>query len=153
MTFIKIMNKTPSQHVAVCNGNEGYSLPNRARIATGDTDPGGGDCEIRNGIVFEDPTHSRSEGAKASIAIHIRILVRRGQPLPLGVSPRHMWWQFCTPRNFFPVQSEPHEYFVPCILYPLQDKGKSVENYYAQYIKGKWVVPANPTKFSSLRYF
>ena len=90
MTFIKNMNKTPSQHVAPCNGNEGYTLPTRARIATGDTYQGGGDGKIRNAIAFEDPTHSRSDGAKAPIAIHIRILVLRGRPLPLGLSPRRM---------------------------------------------------------------
>ena len=90
MTFIKNMNKTPSQHVAPCNGNEGYSLRTRACIATGDTYPGGEDCKISNAIAFEDPTHSRSDGAKAPIAIHIRILVRRGQPLHLGISTRRM---------------------------------------------------------------
>ena len=100
--FAKDMNKIPSQHVAPCNGNGGYPLPTRARIATEDTYPGGGDCKIRNAIAFEDPTHSRSDGAKAPIAIHIRILVLRGRPPPLGLSPRRMWWQFCTPRNFLP---------------------------------------------------
>ena len=57
MTFIKNMNKTPSQHVAPCNGNGGYPLPTRARIATGDKYPGGGDGKIRNAIAFEDHTH------------------------------------------------------------------------------------------------
>ena len=90
MIFIKNMNKTPSQHVAPCNGNGGYPLPIRARIGTGDKYPGGGDSKIRNAIAFEDPTHSRSDRAQAPIAIHIRILVRRGQPLPLGLSPRRM---------------------------------------------------------------
>ena len=32
-------------------------------------------AQIRNAIAFEDPTHSWSDGAKAPIAIHIRILV------------------------------------------------------------------------------
>ena len=102
MKLAKDMNKVPSQHVAPCNGNGGYPLPTRARIATGDKYPGGGDCKIRNAIAFEDPTHSRSDGAKAAIAMHIRILVRRGRPLPLGLSPHRMYWQFCTPGNFFP---------------------------------------------------
>ena len=90
MTFIKDLNRIPSQHVAPCNGNEGYSLPTRARIATGDTYPGSGDGRICNAIAFEDPTQSRTDGAKAPIAIYIRILVRRGQPLPLGLSSRRM---------------------------------------------------------------
>ena len=47
----------------------------RARIATGDKCPGGRDGKIRNAIAFENPTHSRSDWAKAPIAIHIRILV------------------------------------------------------------------------------
>ena len=75
VTFAKDMKKIPSQHVAPCNGNGGYPLPTRARIATGDKYPGGGDCKIRDAIAFEDPTRSRSDGAKAPIAIHIRILV------------------------------------------------------------------------------
>ena len=77
VTLTKAMNKIPSQHVAPCIGNGGYPLPTRARIATGDTYPGSGDCKIRNAIAFEDPTHSRSGEVKAPIAIHIRILVRR----------------------------------------------------------------------------
>ena len=87
VTLIKNMNKIPSQHVAPCNGNEGYSLPTRACIATVDKYPSGLD---RNAIAFEDPTHPRSDGAKAPIAIHIRIRVRRGRLLPLGLSPRCM---------------------------------------------------------------
>ena len=87
VTPVKNMKKIPSQHVAPCNGNAGYPLPTRARTATGDKYPGGA---IRNAIAFEDPTHSRSDGAKAPIAIHIRIPVRRGRPLPLGLSPRRM---------------------------------------------------------------
>ena len=90
MTLAKDMNKIPSQHVAPRNGNGGYPLPTRARIATGDKYPGDGGCEIRNAIAFEDPTHSRSDGAKAPIAIHIKILVRRGRPLPLGLSHHRM---------------------------------------------------------------
>ena len=90
VSFVKNMKKKPSQHVAPWNGNEGYSLPTRARIATRGTYPGGRDCGIRNAIAFEDPTHSRSDGAKAPIPIHIRILVRKGRPLPLGLSPRRM---------------------------------------------------------------
>ena len=39
----KNMNKIPSKHVAPCNNSTGYSLPTRARIATGDEYPGGGD--------------------------------------------------------------------------------------------------------------
>ena len=39
--LVKNMNKMPSQNLAPCNGNEGYSLPTRARIATGGTYPGG----------------------------------------------------------------------------------------------------------------
>ena len=35
VTFVKEMNKIPSQHVAPCNGNEGYPLPTGERIATG----------------------------------------------------------------------------------------------------------------------
>ena len=97
----KDMNKTPSQHAAPCNGNGGYPLPTRAHIVTGDKYPGGVDGKIRNAIAFEDPSHSRSDGAKAPIAIHIRIPVPRGRPLPLGLSPRRMYWQFCTPRNLF----------------------------------------------------
>ena len=99
--FTKDMNKTPSQHAAPCNGNGGYPLPTQARIATGDKYPGGGDGKIRNAIAFEQPTHSRSDGAKAPIAFHIRILVRRGRPLPLALSPRLMELQFCTPRKTF----------------------------------------------------
>ena len=90
VTLVKNMKKMPSQHVAPCNGNEGYSLPTRARIATGGTYPGGGDGRLCNAIAFEDPIHSRSEGAKAPIAIHIKIPVRRGRLLPLGLSPRRM---------------------------------------------------------------
>ena len=71
VTFAKDMNKISSQHVTPCNGNEGYPLPTWAVVATGDTYPGGGDCKIPNAIAFEDPTHSRSDGAKAPIAIHI----------------------------------------------------------------------------------
>ena len=56
----------PSQHVAPCNGNEGYSLPSRAHIATGDTYPGGGDGRISNAIAFEDPTYSRNDGGKGT---------------------------------------------------------------------------------------
>ena len=55
MTLIKNMNKTPSQHVAPCNGNEGYSLPTRARMATRDTYPSGGDCKINNAIALKTP--------------------------------------------------------------------------------------------------
>ena len=90
MTLIKTMNKTPSQLVAPCNGNEGYSLQTRPRLATGNTYPGGGHSKICNTIAFEDPTHSRTDVAKAPIAINIRILVRRGRLLPLGLSPRRM---------------------------------------------------------------
>ena len=90
MTFIKSMDKTPSQHVAPCNGSGRYLSPTPARIATGEKYPGGGDGKICNAIAFEDPTDSRSDGAKAPIVIHIRILVRRGQVLPLGLSPRRM---------------------------------------------------------------
>ena len=90
VTLVKNMNKIPREHVAPCNGNEGYSLPTRARIATGGTYPGGGDGKIRNALASEDPTHSRSDGAKAPIAIHIRIPVRRGRLLPLGLGPRRM---------------------------------------------------------------
>ena len=36
MKFIKDMKSTPSQHASPCNGNGGYPLPTRARIATGD---------------------------------------------------------------------------------------------------------------------
>ena len=75
MTFTKNMNNAPSQHVAPCNGNTGYSLPTRARIANGDKYQGGADDKIRNTIAFEDPTHSRGDGAQAPIAVHIRILV------------------------------------------------------------------------------
>ena len=67
MTFTKNMINIRSQHVASCNGNEGHSLPTRARIATGKKYPGGGDGKIRNAIAFEDPTNSRSDGAKAHI--------------------------------------------------------------------------------------
>ena len=88
--FAKDMKKIPSEHAAPCNGNGGYTLPNWARIGTWDKYPGGGDGKIRNAIAFEDATHSRNDGAKAPIAIHSRILVRRGQPLPLGLSPRRM---------------------------------------------------------------
>ena len=77
MKFTKDMNKAPSQQVARHNGNTGYSLPNWASIATGDKYPGGRDGKIRNAIAFQDPTDSRSDGAKAPIAMHIRILVRR----------------------------------------------------------------------------
>ena len=41
--FIKDLKKTPSQHAARCNGNGGYPLPTRARIATGDKYAGGRD--------------------------------------------------------------------------------------------------------------
>ena len=77
MTFAKNMNIIRSQHVAPCIGNAEYPLPTRVRIATGDKYPGDRDCKIRNTIAFEDPTHSRSDWAKAPIAIHIRILVGR----------------------------------------------------------------------------
>ena len=90
MKLDKDMDKTPSQHVAPCNGYTGYSFPTWACIATGDAYPGGGDGQIRNTIAFEDPTHARSDGAKAPIAVHIRILIRRGGPLPLDLSPRRM---------------------------------------------------------------
>ena len=90
MTFTKDMNNAPSQHVAPCNCNTGYSLPTRAHIATGDKYQGGGDGKIRNNKAFEDPTHSRADRGKAPIAVHIRILVRRGRPLPLDVSPQRM---------------------------------------------------------------
>ena len=43
MKFIKDMKRIPSQHAAPCNGNGGYRLPTRARIATGDKYPGGRD--------------------------------------------------------------------------------------------------------------
>ena len=82
MTFARDMRKIPRQKVTPCNGNEGYPLPLWARIATEDKYPGGGDCKIRNAIAFEDPTHSRSDKAKAPIAIHIRIPVHRGRPAP-----------------------------------------------------------------------
>ena len=90
MKFNMNMKSAPSQHVAPCNGNTGYSLPTPARIATRDKYPGGGDSKIRNAIAFEDPTHLRSDGAKAPIAIHIGILVRIGQLLPLDLSPHRM---------------------------------------------------------------
>ena len=90
LKFTKDMKKTPSQHAVTCNGNGGYPFPTRAHIATRDKYPGGGDGKIRNAIAFEYPTHSQSDGAKAPIAIHIRILVRRGRTLPLGLRPRRM---------------------------------------------------------------
>ena len=90
VTFTKNMKNLPSQHVARCNGSEASSLPTRAPIATGGKYPGGGDGKIRNTIAFEDRIHSRLDGAKAPIAIHIRILVSRGRLLPLGLSPRRM---------------------------------------------------------------
>ena len=85
VTLVMNMNNIPNEHVAPCNGNEGYSLPTRARVTTGDTYPLVGDA-----IAFEDPTHSRSDRAKARIAIHIKNLVRRGGPHPLGLRPRRM---------------------------------------------------------------
>ena len=87
VTSIKNLNEILSQHVARCNGNEGSSLPTRAHIATRDKYPGGGAGRIRNAIAFEDPSHSRSHGVKAPIAIHISIFVGRGRLLPLGLSP------------------------------------------------------------------
>ena len=72
--FTRDMNKTPSQHAAPCKGNGGYPLPTRAHIATWDKYPGGGDGKMRNAIAFEDPTHSRSDAAKAPIAIHLKHL-------------------------------------------------------------------------------
>ena len=71
LNLIKDVKKTPSQHAAPCNRIGGYPLQTRAHIAT----------EINTQaaeIAFEDPTHSQSDGAKAPIAIHIRILVHRG---------------------------------------------------------------------------
>ena len=90
VNLVKNMEKIPSQHVAPSNGNEGYSLRTRPRIATGGTYPGGGDGRIHNAIAFEDCTHSRSHEAKALIAIHIGIPIRRGRLVPIGLSRRCM---------------------------------------------------------------
>ena len=88
--IIKNMRKTPSQHVAPCNGIHRYSLPTRAHMVTGGKYPGGAERRIRNAIAFEDLSHSRSDGAKSPIAIHISILARRGRPFPLDLSPHCM---------------------------------------------------------------
>ena len=90
MTFNRNANNTPSQHVALWNGGTRYSVPTWARVATGDKYPGERNGKFRHAIAFENPTHSRSDEAKAPIAMQIRILVPRGRPLPLDLSPHRM---------------------------------------------------------------
>ena len=58
--------------------------PDPGRQSEGGNTQAAESAQIRNAIAFEDPTHSRSDGAKATIEIHISILVCRGRLLPLG---------------------------------------------------------------------
>ena len=74
---INNMPKTRSQHVAPCNRYHWFLLPTRSDKATGGNTQAASSAQICNAIAFEDPTHSRSDGAKAPIEIHISILVRK----------------------------------------------------------------------------
>ena len=90
--FIKHMKRIPSPHAAPCNGNGGYSLPTRARIATGDKYPGGGDGPNPQRHPFPlktPPTHGVTE-QRHPLQFILEYLYCRGRPLPLGLSPRRM---------------------------------------------------------------
>ena len=90
--FIKDMKSTPSQHAAPCNGNGGYPLPTRARIATGDKYPGGGDGPNpqRHSLPLKTPPTHRVTGQRHPLQFILEYLYCRGRPLPLGLSPRRM---------------------------------------------------------------
>ena len=58
-----------SQHETPCNGTHGYQPATQARIATVGNYPASGDGQIHNAIACEDPTHLKSDRAKAAMAI------------------------------------------------------------------------------------
>ena len=90
--FIKDMKSTPSQHAAPCNGNGGYPLPTRARIATGDKYPGSGDGPNpqRHSLPLKTPPTHSVTGQRHPLQFILEYLYCRGRPLPLGLSPRRM---------------------------------------------------------------
>ena len=90
--FTKDMKSAPSQHAAPCNGNGGYPLPTRARIATWDKYPGGGDRPNQQSHPLPlktPPTHGVT-GQRHPLQFILEHLYCRGRPLPLGSSPRRM---------------------------------------------------------------
>ena len=90
--FIKDMKSTPSQHAAPCNGNGGYPLPTRARIATGDKYPGSGDGPNpqRHPLPLRTPPAHGVTGQGHPLQFILEYLYCRGRTPPLGLSPRRM---------------------------------------------------------------
>ena len=84
--FIKNMKGKPSQHAAPCNGNGGYPLPIRARIATRDKYPGGGDGpnSQRPPLPLKTPPAHGVTGQRHPLQFILEYLYCRGGPLPLG---------------------------------------------------------------------